>query len=56
MSGFLQAYVNSQKNNIKMIFGLRISVCNDINQKDKDSIDQTCKYIIIAKIPKAINV
>jgi len=49
MSGFLQAYVNSKKSNLKMIFGLRISLCNDISQKDKESLDQTCKYIIIAK-------
>jgi len=49
MSGFLQAYVNSVQNNLKMIFGLRISLCNDLTKKDKESLDQTCKYIIFAK-------
>lgn len=49
MSGFLQGYVNSLEANLKMIFGLRISVCPDISKKDPDSLDKTCKYIIIAK-------
>ena len=49
MSGFLQAYVNSKKNNVKMIFGLRIPVCPDLHQKNAESLDKTCKYIILAK-------
>ena len=49
MSGFLQGHVNSLEANLKMIFGLRISVCPDITKKDPDSLDKTCKYIIIAK-------
>lgn len=49
MSGFLQAYVNSEKNNLKMIFGLRISICPDLNQKNPESLDKTCKYIILVK-------
>jgi|TARA_R110000824_G_scaffold395424_1_gene596050 DNA polymerase III alpha subunit len=49
MSGFLQAYVNSKKSNLKMIFGLRIPVCPDLDQKNSESLDKTCKYIILAK-------
>ncbi len=49
MSGFLQGYVNSTEADLKMIFGLRISVCPDITKKDSDSLNKTCKYIILAK-------
>ena len=32
MSGFLQAYQNSKDLGIKLIFGVRITVCNDMEQ------------------------
>lgn len=49
MSGFLEGYINSKESDIKMIFGLRITVCPDIKQKNAESLDKSCKYIIIAK-------
>jgi DNA polymerase III alpha subunit len=50
MSGFLQAYVNSKENDLQLSFGLRISVCSDMEKKEKDvSQKETCKYIILAK-------
>jgi len=49
MSGFLEAYQNSKENNIKLIFGTRITVCNDIQQKDSDSLKSNSKIIIFIK-------
>ena len=49
MSGFLQAYCNSKEAGLDLIFGIRINICSDIDQKDEDSLKKTCKYIILAK-------
>jgi DNA polymerase III alpha subunit len=49
MSGFLQAYINANDAGVKMIFGLRLSVCPDMDQKEAESADKTCKYIIVCK-------
>jgi len=50
MSGFLEAYINSKENKLKLIFGLRITVCPDINEKNKDSSKVgLAKYIIFCK-------
>tara|TARA_Y100001973_G_scaffold93175_1_gene143749 strand:- start:1395 stop:2150 length:756 start_codon:yes stop_codon:yes gene_type:complete len=49
MSGFLQAYKNLTANNIKLIFGLRLTVCADMYEKSKDEEAKSSKYIIFAK-------
>ena len=49
MSGFLEAYSNAKSNKLKLVFGLRISVCNDLNRKDQESLKEECKYVIFAK-------
>ena len=49
MSGFLQAYVNSTENKIKLNFGLRINVCHDRSKKEESALKETCKFIIFAK-------
>jgi DNA polymerase-3 subunit alpha len=49
MSGFLQAYQNSKDSNIKLIFGVRITICNDIEQKDADSLKTNNKIVILLK-------
>jgi len=49
MSGFLQAYSNSKEAGVDLIFGLRLSICSDMNQKDDESRNETCKYIIFIK-------
>jgi len=49
MSGFLQGHINSQESGLKMVFGLRLSVCPDMDQKDAETLDKTCKYVIICK-------
>jgi len=49
MSGFLQGYVNSKEAGLKMVFGLRLNVCENIENKTQESLDKSCKYIILAK-------
>ena len=49
MSGFLQAYVNSTENKIKLNFGLRLNVCQDLTKKEESALKETCKFIVFAK-------
>jgi len=49
MSGFLQAYRNSKDLNIKLTFGVRLTICNDMNQKDADSLKTNNKIVILLK-------
>ena len=49
MTGFLQAYKNLTDNNIKLIFGLRLTMCADMHEKSKDEEAKSSKYIIFAK-------
>ena len=52
MSGFLQAYQNSKDLDIKLIFGLRLTICSDMNQKDADSLKTNNKIVILLKNAK----
>lgn len=49
ISGLLQASKNCADNKIKLIFGLRLDVNNDMDCKDEDSLSRRAKYIIFAK-------
>jgi len=49
MSGFLEGYINAQEAGLKMVFGLRLSLCPDMDQKEAETLDKTCKYVIICK-------
>ena len=49
LSGFLQAYLNARDAKIKLNYGIRISLCNDIEDKTPDSLKKTCKFVIFAK-------
>ena len=49
MTGFLQAYKNLSEKNIKLMFGLRMTVCPDMDEKSEGSINESCKYIILSK-------
>jgi len=49
MNGFLEAYKNCEESKIKLVFGLRTTVCEDAEDKSKESLDKECKYIILAK-------
>lgn len=49
VSGLLEASKNASDNNIKLIFGLRISITDDVSVKNEDSDKKQAKYIIFAK-------
>jgi len=49
MSGFLEAYVNSKENKIKLNFGLRLNFLCSIEEKNEEAVRDRCKYIIFAK-------
>lgn len=49
MTGFLEAYKNLKENDIKLVFGLRLSVCSDMNERSEEQLLKTCKYIILCK-------
>jgi len=52
MSGFLQGYLNSKKAGLNFRFGLRISVCEDLSEKNEEQIKKTSKVILFAKNKK----
>ena len=39
MNGFLEAYKNLSESGIKLVFGYRVSVCNDSTDKSKDFVN-----------------
>jgi DNA polymerase III alpha subunit len=49
MAGFLEGCVNSKAAGINFHFGLRITVCPDINIKNEESLSSSCKYIVLCK-------
>ena len=49
IAGFLQAYTNAKENKLHLIYGLRMTVCQDINEKSEESRKNSCKYAILAK-------
>jgi len=49
LTGFLEAYQNSKNLNIKLIFGLRITLCLDIEDKSGESLKTNHKVIIFNK-------
>ncbi len=49
MSGFLQGYLNCEKAKLNFRFGLRISVCEDLTEKNEEQRKKTSKVIVFAK-------
>ena len=49
MSGFLQGYLNCKNAGLNFRFGLRISVCEDLREKNEDQLKKTSKVILFAK-------
>lgn len=49
VSGLLEASKNAADNKIKLIFGLRINITDDITIKNDNSYQKEAKYIIFAK-------
>tara|TARA_R110002124_G_scaffold147081_1_gene312327 strand:+ start:751 stop:1524 length:774 start_codon:yes stop_codon:yes gene_type:complete len=48
MSGFLEAYTNLSEHGINLNFGLRLTVCRDIEDKSPESLSTEHKIIIFA--------
>ncbi len=48
-SGFIEAYNNTKKNDIQLKFGLKLVICNDINDKSEASFKSESKVIIWMK-------
>lgn len=49
MTSFLQAYTNTKKYNIKLRYGLRISITDNLEDKNEESRSKTSKIIIFFK-------
>tara|TARA_Y100001934_G_C12286423_1_gene742566 strand:- start:345 stop:1112 length:768 start_codon:yes stop_codon:yes gene_type:complete len=49
MSGFLQAYESSKELGVQLIFGVRITVCADMEEKNQESLKTNNKVVIFAK-------
>lgn len=48
MSGFLEGYLNAKDAGLNFRFGLRISACDDMNEKNEEEIKKTSKLILFA--------
>ena len=49
MTSFLQAYTNTKKYKINLRYGLRITLTDDIKDKNEESKQKNCKFIIFFK-------
>ena len=49
MSGFLEAFKNCEDNEIKLVFGLRVNVCENAEDKTKESLEKECKYVLFSR-------
>ena len=49
MSGFLQAYQNAKENGLQLVFGLRMTICDDMSDKSEDSRKTNNKIVIFIK-------
>jgi len=49
MGGFLQASLNLQEEGVPFHFGVRLTVCEDMNQKGEESLSTESKMVIMCK-------
>lgn len=49
VSGFLQANQQCIKHNVKLVYGLKVTVCADMEDKSEQSLKTEAKYIIFIK-------
>ena len=52
MGGFLEAYTNLAEAKIKLIFGVRLTICEDCSQKNEGAINTSSKYVILCRNKK----
>jgi DNA polymerase III alpha subunit len=55
MSGFLQAHLTCKELKLKLIYGVRLNVSTNIDEKTEESFTETSKYIIFAKNKSGYN-
>lgn len=48
-TGFLEANQNLSEKNIKLIYGIRFNITEDLNKKDEASFEKTSKIIVFIK-------
>ena len=48
MSGFLEGYLNAKAAKLNFRFGLRISICDDLEEKNEEALAKTSKVVIFA--------
>ncbi len=48
MSGFLEGYLNCKSAGLNFRFGLRISICDDLLEKNEEALFKTSKIVIFA--------
>lgn len=53
VSGLLQASKVADENKIKLVFGVRLLIVNDMTDKNEESLKKVAKYIIFLKSPQA---
>ena len=52
-SGFLEANKTCEQRKVKLNFGLRLTLCDDIDQKDDEGKNSNSKIILLGKTPEA---
>jgi DNA polymerase III alpha subunit len=52
MSGFLEGYLNAASAKLNFKFGLRISICDDLEEKGEEALSKTSKVVIFANSKK----
>lgn len=55
IDGFLEAYKNLSKPNKQLIYGIKLCVCEDMNQKDDDSLRTESNVVIFIKNSQGYN-
>jgi DNA polymerase-3 subunit alpha len=48
MSGFLEGYINASSAGLNFRFGLRISICDDLEEKNEAALAKTSKVVVFA--------
>jgi len=49
MSGFLQAHLNAKASGLNLIYGIRLTVCGNIKEKNEESLKSNNKIVIFCK-------
>jgi DNA polymerase III subunit alpha len=51
ISGLLQASKVADENKIKLVFGIRLSVVNDMTERSEEALKKIAKYVVFARNP-----